>query len=357
MTSAAVPIHTPPIGTVVKNVKNARSVPKNARARRAAAASTDRDDLQSACIELRRPVGLDVQPAAMHVASTRGSRRAPARAPATRPQQDPDHAERELAVAAARARARSSPTVDERDRTAACDAIRDDRAPACIASGSRTPSDAAREHDRPVSPRDAAAADGSRGRDVRRRAIQQVALTRRTTVAERSRAGGDSRAGEAPLGCWLAVHGSATPAASAGTGSRRGSTPGRSAASRGDRCRCPRPPSAACRPRARGSSPRRSPWSRRRRPPWRATCAWNRARWSSGSLSSENPFASSLPLTNSSKRSQNARVRVVLARERRHRERELGEERRLDELGFGGGFEHEVPEVAGADRGAARDRA
>ena len=28
-TSAPVPIHTPPIGTVVKNVKNARSVPKN----------------------------------------------------------------------------------------------------------------------------------------------------------------------------------------------------------------------------------------------------------------------------------------------------------------------------------------
>ena len=28
-TSAAVPIHTPPIGTVVKNVKNARRQPKN----------------------------------------------------------------------------------------------------------------------------------------------------------------------------------------------------------------------------------------------------------------------------------------------------------------------------------------
>ncbi len=28
-TSAIVPIHTPPIGTVVKNVKPARSVPKN----------------------------------------------------------------------------------------------------------------------------------------------------------------------------------------------------------------------------------------------------------------------------------------------------------------------------------------
>jgi hypothetical protein len=43
------------------------------------------------------------------------------------------------------------------------------------------------------------------------------------------------------------------------------------------------------------------------------------------------------------------RVAVVRARERRHRERELGQERGLHELGFGGGFEQEVAEVSGAD--------
>ena len=49
--------------------------------------------------------------------------------------------------------------------------------------------------------------------------------------------------------------------------------------------------SAACRTPARGCSRRRSTSPPRRRPPCASTCAWKRAAWSSGSLSSEKPLA------------------------------------------------------------------
>src|SRR6478736_4832481 len=50
-------------------------------------------------------------------------------------------------------------------------------------------------------------------------------------------------------------------------------------------------------------------------PSFAATCAWKRAAWSSGSLSSEKPLANSRPVMNSSKRSVTAGL-ASLARAR-----------------------------------------
>ena len=103
----------------------------------------------------------------------------------------------------------------------------------------------------------------------------------------------------------------------------------RSAASRGGRCRCRSPPVGGIRARAPGRRPRRTAAPPRRRPRRGARCSSKRARWSSGSLSSVNALANSIPPAKASKRSTSPSLGAVALGERRELDRVVEQERRL----------------------------
>ena len=107
-----------------------------------------------------------------------------------------------------------------------------------------------------------------------------------------------------------------------------------------------RRPSAACRTPARACSPRRtrcassSPAARCR------ACSSNRRRWSSGSFSSLNAFASSLPADEQLEPLGERRIAAVRLGQRRERHRIVDDEGRLDQVRLDERLEQLVQQLA-----------